>query len=99
MVLIEVRGALVSKDEFLSRVWPDTLVEENNLVVEHPRLRRWAPPRRWTRQRSWRRSSTRTDFQPSPKTRVRIAMAEEGALWRSRPSCGSSRASARPLCT
>lgn len=33
MVLIEARGALVTKDEFLSRVWPDTVVEESNLVV------------------------------------------------------------------
>ena len=33
MILVEARGALVVKDEFLSRVWPDTVVEENNLVV------------------------------------------------------------------
>jgi hypothetical protein len=40
MVLIEARGALVTKDEFLSRVWPDTVVEENNLVVQISALRR-----------------------------------------------------------
>jgi TolB-like protein/DNA-binding winged helix-turn-helix (wHTH) protein/Tfp pilus assembly protein PilF len=40
MVLIEARGALVSKDEFLSRVWPDTVVEENNLVVQISALRK-----------------------------------------------------------
>ena len=40
MVLIEARGALVSKDEFLSRVWPDTMVEENNLVVQISALRK-----------------------------------------------------------
>jgi DNA-binding winged helix-turn-helix (wHTH) protein len=28
MVLVEARGALVTKDEILSRVWPDTVVEE-----------------------------------------------------------------------
>ena len=40
MVLIEARGALVTKDEFLSRVWPDTVVEENNLVVQISTLRK-----------------------------------------------------------
>ena len=40
MVLIEARGALVTKDEILSRVWPDTVVEENNLVVQISTLRK-----------------------------------------------------------
>jgi TolB-like protein/DNA-binding winged helix-turn-helix (wHTH) protein len=40
LVLIEARGALVTKDEFLSRVWPDTVVEENNLVVQISGLRK-----------------------------------------------------------
>src|ERR1700747_2820396 len=40
MILIEAHGALVSKDEFLSRVWPDTVVEENNLVVQISALRK-----------------------------------------------------------
>jgi TolB-like protein/DNA-binding winged helix-turn-helix (wHTH) protein/Flp pilus assembly protein TadD len=40
MVLIEARGELVTKDEFLSRVWPDTVVEENNLVVQISALRK-----------------------------------------------------------
>src|SRR5215467_8247972 len=30
-VLVEHAGRLVTKDELLRRVWPDTLVEENNL--------------------------------------------------------------------
>src|SRR5579864_2164629 len=30
-VLIEAAGKLVSKDELLERVWPDTIVEESNL--------------------------------------------------------------------
>ena len=34
MVLAEARGALVTKDEIMARVWPDTVVEENNLVVQ-----------------------------------------------------------------
>jgi DNA-binding winged helix-turn-helix (wHTH) protein len=40
IVLIEARGALVTKDEFLNRVWPDTVVEENNLVVQISALRK-----------------------------------------------------------
>lgn len=40
LVLIEARGALVTKDEILSRVWPATVVEENNLVVQISALRR-----------------------------------------------------------
>src|SRR5580704_11701890 len=40
MVLTEARGALVTKDEILSRVWPDTVVEENNLVVQISTLRK-----------------------------------------------------------
>jgi len=40
MVLTEARGALVTKDEIMARVWPDTVVEENNLVVPISALRR-----------------------------------------------------------
>src|SRR3984957_14448840 len=40
MILTEARGALVTKDEILSRVWPDTVVEENNLVVQISALRK-----------------------------------------------------------
>ena len=40
MVLVEARGGLVTKDEILSRVWPDTVVEENNLVVQISTLRK-----------------------------------------------------------
>jgi TolB-like protein/DNA-binding winged helix-turn-helix (wHTH) protein/Tfp pilus assembly protein PilF len=40
MVLTEARGALVTKDEIMARVWPDTVVEENNLVVQISTLRK-----------------------------------------------------------
>jgi TolB-like protein/DNA-binding winged helix-turn-helix (wHTH) protein/Flp pilus assembly protein TadD len=40
MVLTEARGALVTKDEILSLVWPDTVVEENNLAVQISTLRK-----------------------------------------------------------
>jgi TolB-like protein/DNA-binding winged helix-turn-helix (wHTH) protein/Flp pilus assembly protein TadD len=40
MLLIDGRGALVTKDEIMARVWPDTVVEENNLVVQISALRK-----------------------------------------------------------
>jgi TolB-like protein/DNA-binding winged helix-turn-helix (wHTH) protein/tetratricopeptide (TPR) repeat protein len=40
MVLAEARGGLVTKDEILSLVWPDTVVEENNLAVQISTLRK-----------------------------------------------------------
>ena len=40
MVLVEAGGALVTKDEMLGRVWPDTVVEENNLAVQISTLRK-----------------------------------------------------------
>jgi predicted ATPase/DNA-binding winged helix-turn-helix (wHTH) protein len=40
MVLIEARGALVTKDEILERAWPGVVVEENNLQVQVSSLRK-----------------------------------------------------------
>lgn len=39
-VLADAQGALVTKDELLSRVWPDDAVEENNLQVHVSALRK-----------------------------------------------------------
>jgi len=39
-VLIAANGELVSKSEMLKRVWPDTVVEENNLQVHMVALRK-----------------------------------------------------------
>jgi predicted ATPase/DNA-binding winged helix-turn-helix (wHTH) protein len=39
-VLIERQGQLVSKDALLQRIWPDTVVEENNLQVHMSSLRK-----------------------------------------------------------
>jgi predicted ATPase/DNA-binding winged helix-turn-helix (wHTH) protein len=39
-VLIASKGALVSKTELLKQVWPDTIVEENNLQVHMSALRK-----------------------------------------------------------
>ncbi len=40
LVLLEGRGRLVDKDELMRRVWPDAVVEENNLTVNISALRR-----------------------------------------------------------
>jgi DNA-binding winged helix-turn-helix (wHTH) protein len=40
LVLIEADGSLVTKDELLDRVWPDRIVEENNLTVQILALRK-----------------------------------------------------------
>src|SRR3984957_18581458 len=40
MVLLEARGQLVTKDELLDRVWPGTVVEENNIQVQISALRK-----------------------------------------------------------
>ncbi|KVC20359.1 transcriptional regulator [Burkholderia diffusa] len=39
-LLIRANGALVSKDEIMQRVWPRTIVEENNLQVHIAALRK-----------------------------------------------------------
>src|SRR6266702_4789014 len=39
-VLINARGNLVTKDEIFNRVWPDTVVEDNNLAVHISSLRK-----------------------------------------------------------
>ena len=39
MALIDARGTLLSKDELMSRVWPDRVVEENNLPAQIAVLR------------------------------------------------------------
>src|SRR6267154_4995412 len=40
MVLIEASGAVVSKDALMHGVWPDRIVEENNLQAQISALRR-----------------------------------------------------------
>src|SRR5258705_13198117 len=40
LVLLEGKGRLVEKDELMRRVWPDSVVEENNLTVNIWALRR-----------------------------------------------------------
>jgi DNA-binding winged helix-turn-helix (wHTH) protein len=40
LVLLEADGSLVTKDELMSRVWPDIIVAEENLKVQISALRR-----------------------------------------------------------
>src|SRR6202035_5707713 len=40
MALIEARGAVVTKDALMARVWPDRIVEENHLQVQIVALRK-----------------------------------------------------------
>ena len=40
MALIEARGAVVAKDALMERVWPDRIVEENNLQAHISALRK-----------------------------------------------------------
>jgi DNA-binding winged helix-turn-helix (wHTH) protein len=40
MALIEAHGAVVSKDALMTRVWPDRVVEENNLQAHIAALRK-----------------------------------------------------------
>src|SRR6478672_4539454 len=40
LVLLEGNGRLVEKDELMERVWPDAVVEENNLTVNISALRK-----------------------------------------------------------
>jgi TolB-like protein len=40
IALVNARGELVSKDDLLSRVWPNTIVEENNLQFQISTLRK-----------------------------------------------------------
>jgi len=40
MALIEASGAVVGKDALMERVWPDRIVEENNLQAQISALRR-----------------------------------------------------------
>src|SRR6266851_5157115 len=40
MALIDARGSVLGKDDLMSRVWPDRVVEENNLPAQISALRK-----------------------------------------------------------
>jgi len=39
-LLVSARGGIVSKDELMAKVWPDIVVEENNIQVQVSALRK-----------------------------------------------------------
>jgi len=39
-ILVAARGCVVTKDQLIRQVWPDTIVEENNLQVHLSALRK-----------------------------------------------------------
>jgi DNA-binding winged helix-turn-helix (wHTH) protein len=47
MVLLDARGAIVTKDDLLRLVWPTVTVIESNLKVQLSLLRRALGPERW----------------------------------------------------
>src|SRR5262245_1550153 len=46
LILIDGRGTVLSKDELMRRIWPDRVVEENNLEVQISTLRKILGPHR-----------------------------------------------------
>src|SRR6267143_285714 len=40
LVLIEAGGSVIGKDELMRRIWPDRIVEENNLQAQISSLRK-----------------------------------------------------------
>jgi len=40
LYLVEMRGRLVVKEELMKEIWPDTIVEENNITVSMSKLRK-----------------------------------------------------------
>ena len=53
LVLVENAGRLVTKQELLARVWPDTFVEEANLSVHVSVLRKFSGTRRSRPSEEW----------------------------------------------
>ena len=84
VVLIEARGELVTKDELLSRVWPTTTVEENNLQFQISALRKALGGDRdfikTVSGRGYRLIADVTVGRRAPRTGETKAASERGAL-------------------
>src|SRR5215470_11436566 len=46
LILVDGRGGVISKDDLMRRVWPDRVVEENNLEIQISALRKAFGPDR-----------------------------------------------------
>ena len=78
-VLIDARGELVTKDELLSRVWPTTTVEENNLQFQISSLRKaLGPDREFIKTVSGR--GYRFVAETTPESRSASREAQDGGL-------------------
>jgi DNA-binding winged helix-turn-helix (wHTH) protein len=51
MALIEARGAVVSRDALMARIWPGRIIEENSLTAQIAALRPSNRSRTWYRLR------------------------------------------------
>jgi DNA-binding winged helix-turn-helix (wHTH) protein len=84
MALIEARGAVIGKDALMARVWPDRVVEENNLQAHISALRAALGAERalirTVAGRGYQFTGEIRFLSASPDERVGTAAAEPGAL-------------------
>src|SRR5262250_329042 len=76
VVLIEANGAVVSKDELVSRVWPGRIVEDNNLHAQIKALRKAFSDRDLIRTIVGRGYQFRGEVRTRPRTRTEGAQPE-----------------------
>jgi hypothetical protein len=86
MTLIEASGGVVSKDQLLSRVWPDRIVEENRLQGEISALRKaFGADRELIHTVSGRGYQTRSTVMPFPNWPTTPGCLARGTVnWTSR---------------
>src|SRR5271167_3588140 len=84
MALIQARGAVIGKDALMARVWPDRVVEENNLQAHVVALRKaFGAERALIRTVSGRGYQFTGEIRilsASPDERVRAGAAAPGAV-------------------
>ena len=75
LFLIQKRGQLIAKDELMREIWPDAIVEENNITVSMSILRKTLGEAHGTRQfietvprRGYRFVAEVTELSPEPMT-------------------------------
>lgn len=77
--LIRAKGRIVEKDDLINQVWPDTVVEENNLQVQISSLRKIFASQELiqTVPRRGYRLSAEIDIDETPPPRNEIILSEE----------------------
>ncbi|WP_263223872.1 response regulator [Pseudomonas alabamensis] len=78
-VLIRAQGRIVAKDELINQVWPDTVVEENNLQVQISSLRKAFFPQAFihTVPRRGYRLSADIELDQTPPPRNQIMLRQD----------------------